>query len=309
MAPIELKVSLFVPPHNPASMLIAGLADVIKDRSNGTLLLHISHGEVFGSTADQYDLARTGAIDIAYFIHSATPGRFPLSELATLPPVADAVAATATLQRLSTSYLAPEYAGVKLLFLTANTPMAIQSAVPVRSIEDFRGLRIGHTGRVVAATLKALGAIPVNIPPLQIRAALTSGTIDASSMTYEAALVLRLAELTRFSYELNANTITFGLAMNAQRHASLAPAQQAAIDEVLGARAGMQLARALAGAADEGRHYMRDAGVKLVKPDNNDQIVLAGIAESVSAAFVTELNRQNLPARTVLDALKTSVAH
>jgi TRAP-type C4-dicarboxylate transport system substrate-binding protein len=128
-------------------------------------------------------------------------------------------------------------------------------------------------------------------------------------MTYEAALVLRLADLARFSYELNANTITFGLAMNAQRYASLAPAQQVTIDEVLGASAGMQLARALTNAADEGRHYMHGAGVLVVTPGKDDQIALAGIAESVSATFVTELTRQNLPARTVLDALKTSVDH
>ncbi len=307
--PIELKVSLFVPPHNPASILIAELADLIRDRSSGTLLLHISHGEVHGKTAEQYDLARTGVVDIAYFIHSVTPGRFPLSELATLPPVGDSIAATVALQRLSATYLASEYAGVKLLFLTANTPMAIHAAVPVRSLEDFKGLRIGHTGRVVAATLEALGATPVTIPPLQIRAALTSGTIDASSMTYEAALVLRLADLTRYSYELNANTITFGLAMNAQRYASLEPPQRAMIDEVLGASAGLRLAQALADAADEGRHYMRGAGVLLVTPSETDKVALAGIADSVSTAFVTELIGGNLPGRAVFDALKTSVQH
>ena len=309
MKSIELNVSLFVPPHNPASVLIAELAEVIRNRSNGRLLLRISHGEGLGTTAAQYDLAASGAVDIAYFIHSATPGRFPLTEFATLPPVVDAITATVSLQRLSSSYLASEYAEVKLLFLTANTPMAIHAAVPVRSLGDFKGLRIGHTGRVVAATLEALGASPIKIPPLQIRAALAGGLIDASSMTYEAALVLRLADLTRFSYELNAYTITFGLAMTLQRYLTLTPELQILVDEVLGASAGMQLAQSLTEAAGEGRHYMRDAGVVLVAPGKDDKLMLDRIAKSVTAAFVTELGKQNLPARNVIDALKNSVEH
>src|SRR4051812_17324854 len=124
---MELKVSLFVPRHNPGTVLLSRLADTLRERSAGRLSLQIFHSEALGATAAQYDLARSGAADIAYMIHSATPGRFPLTELAHLPPVSSAVAGTAALQALLPDYLQQEHAGVKVLFLATNTPMAIHS--------------------------------------------------------------------------------------------------------------------------------------------------------------------------------------
>ena len=278
---MELKVSLFVPPHNPGTVLLSRLADAVRERSAGRLSLRIFHSEALGPTAAQYELARSGAADIAYMIHSATPGRFPLTELAHLPPVSSAAAGTAALQALLPDYLQQEHAGVKVLFLAANTPMAIHST---RGITDLKGLRIGHTGRVVAATIKALGAVPVTVMPLTIRDALASGAIDATSMTYEAALVIRLAEAVRCSFELNANTITFGLVMNAARYHALAPELRRVVDEVLGAGAGRELATMLDAAAAEGRRYMREAGVPAVAPRDE----LASILESVSNSFLAE---------------------
>lgn len=305
---MELKLALFVPPHNPATVLLSRLADAVRERSAGRLSLRIFHSEQLGATAAHYDLARTGAADIAYMIHSATPGRFPLTEIAHLPPVPGALAATVALQELLPGSLDREHSGVKVLFLAANTPMAIHSAVPLRNLADLRGKRVGHTGRVVAATLSALDAIPVTVMPLQIRDALVSGAIDATSMTYEAALVTQLAGAVCCSFELNANTITFGLVMNPERYASLAPDLRHIVDDVLGAPAGRQLAGMLADAADEGKHYMRGASVTIVEPDARDRDKLSSVAASVSARFVEDLTRQELPARNVFDTLKRGMA-
>jgi TRAP-type C4-dicarboxylate transport system substrate-binding protein len=276
---VELKVSLFVPPHNPGTVLLTRLADAVRERSGGRLSLRIFHSEELGATAAHYELARSGAADIAYMIHSATPGRFPLTELAQLPPIPSAAAGTAALQALVPDYLQREHAGVKVLFLAANTPMAIHS---VRAITDLQGLRVGHTGRVVAATVKALGAVPVSVMPLQIRAALGSGAIDATSMTYEAAWVIRLAEAVRCSFELNANTITFGLVMNEARYNALPPDLRQVIDEVLGASAGRELAAMLDAAAVEGKRYMRDSGVFILESPPVD------IPASIGTAFLAE---------------------
>lgn len=303
-APIELKVSLFVPPHNPATVLISRLGDLVRERSKGRLLLRIFHSGRLGATVKQYDLARTGAVDIAYMIHSATPGRFPLTELAALPPVAGGIAGTAALQRLLPAHLAQEHAGVRVLFLVANTPMAIHSTRTLRGLGDLKGKRVGHTGRIVAATLEAIGAVPVTILPLDIRAALESGEIDATSMTYEAALVLQLGDLVRFSYELNANTITFGLVMNQRRYDGLSPDLRGIVDETLGARAGLDLARMLVAAVDDGKRHLSEAGVTIVAPSRVDQASIDGLAKALCAKFIAELTERNLPAREVFDALR-----
>ena len=303
---ITLKVALFVPPHNPATVMLSRLAEVVRERSNQRLRLQICHSEELGTTAQHYDLACSGEADIAYMIHSATPGRFPLTELAALAPVSDALTATKALQSRVPAKLAEEHAGVKLLFLTANMPMAIHSVHPLRRPDDLHGLRIGHSGRVAAATLNALGAIPVTVMPLAIREALRSGAIDATSMTYEAALVLKLADLVRCSYELNANTITFGLVMHPRSYQTLAPDLQSIIDAVLGQSAGLHLAAMLASAAQEGRQYLRDSGVTIVEPDAHDRHALDVLARDASEAFIAQLAGAHPCAPTVFAALKVT---
>ena len=130
--------------------------------------------------------------------------------------------------RVLPGHLAAEHPGVRVLFLVANAPMAIHAMRPVSSTADLAGLRVRSAGAVVAATLAALGAVPANVMPLDVPAALADGRIDAAAMTFEGAMINRLAGVVSHSLELNVNTVTFGLVMNAQRHAALAPDLQAA---------------------------------------------------------------------------------
>lgn len=299
-----LTAALFVPPHNPACALMNELAEVLDRHSGGRLRLRIDHSEARGPTAEHYDLAATGAADVAYMIHSATPGRFPLTELATLPPIADARAGTAALQRLIPGPLRAEHRGVKLLFLAANEPMAIHAVAPLGSIGELRGRRVGHTGRVVAATLRALGAEPVTVMPLAIRAALAEGRIDAAAMTYEAALVVRMADVARHSLELGTNTITFGLVMNEARYAALPEPLQRCAGEVLGTAAGVALAERLADAARHGREYMRASGATIVVPDAAERAAFQPALDAMVAGFIEARERENLPAREVYSQLK-----
>lgn len=57
----------------------------LSKRSNGRLKLAIFPAAQMGPMPRQYDLARTGVADIAFFLHGALPGRFPLTEISHLP--------------------------------------------------------------------------------------------------------------------------------------------------------------------------------------------------------------------------------
>ena len=270
--PVELRLSLFVPPTNPATRLFESLAKDLRERTRGGLSLVLFPNEALGSTAEQYDLARTGKADLAYFMHGATPGRFPLTELAALPFVTrDPLAGTAALMRALPGYLAAEHVGTRVLFLAANAPMAVHAVRPIATVADLAGLQVRSAGAVVASTLSALGAHPVNIMPLEVPAALSDGRIAAAAMTFEGAMINRLAEVVSHSLELNANTVTFGLAMNEQRYTGLDPDLRAALYDVLGPAAGIQLAERLSGAVEEGRNYMRASGVSIAKLSLEDE--------------------------------------
>lgn len=305
VSPINLRCSLFVPDTNPATRLFDTLAKRLLDRTGGALSLKLFPNETLGTTVEQYDLARTGKADLAYFMHGATPGRFPLTEMIALPSVArDAETGTAALMRALPSYLAAEHAGVRVLFLAANAPMAIHATRPIETIDDLAGLRIRSAGAVVASTLSALGAIPVNVMPLDVPAALADGRIDAAAMTFEGAMINRLASVVSHSLELNINTVTFGLAVNERCYASLCLDLSAALDEILGAAAGFQLAEKLTEAVDEGRHYMRSNGVSIRDVDPDDRERIAPVLQDVTQMTVAAMRKKGLPADDVLRALQ-----
>jgi TRAP-type C4-dicarboxylate transport system substrate-binding protein len=306
-SPTELRFSLFVPTTNPATRLFETLASDLRDRTDGQLSLTLFPNEALGSTAEQYDLASSGKADLAYIMHGATPGRFPLTELAALPFVTpDPIRGTAALMRVLPSHLAAEHPGVRVLFLAANAPMAVHAVRPIASAADLAGLRVRSAGAVVAATLAALGAQPVNVMPLDVPAALADGRIEAAAMTFEGAMINRLAGVVSHSLELNINTVTFGLVMNAQRHAALAPDLQMTVEDVLGAAAGHKLAAKLAEAVDEGRRYMRDGGVTIVQLTARERDRVKSLLEPVSRATVEEFETKGLAAEVVRSALMES---
>ena len=119
-------------------------------------------------------------------------------------------------------------------------------------------------------------------------------------------MINRLADVASHSLELNVNTVTFGLVMNEERYGALAPDSQAAVDDVLGAGAGLRLAAKLAEAVDEGRRYMRDGGVRIVQLSSSERERLKSLLESVSRATVEELESKGLAAEAVRTALMNS---
>ena len=82
---IELKVSHYLPPNHTVNVELLRWAADLEKKSNGRLKLSVFSSGQMGPITRQYDLARTGVADIAFFLHGATPGRFPMTELTQLP--------------------------------------------------------------------------------------------------------------------------------------------------------------------------------------------------------------------------------
>ena len=82
-------------------------------------------GSQMGPMQQHYDFARTGQADVSWFLHGATPGRFPLTEI-----VAGALPGGLGRDRhqgaqrpeLRSKYLDAEHRGVKVLLLLTHQP-------------------------------------------------------------------------------------------------------------------------------------------------------------------------------------------
>src|SRR5262245_41601805 len=84
---IELKLSHYVPPSHTIHKFLEAWSAEVADKSGGRLTIKIYPAAQLGPVQRQFDLARTGQADLAVGLTGATPGRYPMTELTSLPYV------------------------------------------------------------------------------------------------------------------------------------------------------------------------------------------------------------------------------
>ena len=79
--PVELKLAYYVGDQHAMSQWLIKWADDIEKDSGGRIVVKRFPGAQMGPMQQHYDFVRTGQADVAWFLHGATPGRFPLTEI------------------------------------------------------------------------------------------------------------------------------------------------------------------------------------------------------------------------------------
>jgi TRAP-type C4-dicarboxylate transport system substrate-binding protein len=118
---IELKLSHYLPPNHTVHKFLEAWATELADRSKGRLTVKIFPASQLGPVQRQFDLARSGQADLAVGLVGATPGRYPVTELANLPFVWPKEGSTSAvmserLTQLAPKYLANEFTGLQILW-------------------------------------------------------------------------------------------------------------------------------------------------------------------------------------------------
>ena len=78
------------------------------------------------------------------------------------------------------------------------------SSIPIRTLADFKGLKLRTANRWVTKLLAILGATPVGMPVGQAPDALSKHVIDGAAMPWEIIPSLKVHELVKFHKEVGA---------------------------------------------------------------------------------------------------------
>ena len=239
----ELKVSHFLPPNHTIQKALVMWSDDLEKQSAGRLKLRIyPAGQLGGGPNRQFDAARNGVVDMAFSLHGATPGRYAMTELASLPFAAPSAGnkSTVTSRRLSElapEYLAKEHEGLRILWMAVTPPLMFHSKTPIRTIADFKGKRIRYAGVQFKNIIDSLGAVPLLVPPQETQDGLAKGIIDAATFPYEGAASFDIATVAKYTLEPGVSSATFALVMNPAKYASLPDDLKALIDKMTGPEA------------------------------------------------------------------------
>lgn len=305
---VELKFSTFQPLNNHYTEWLKHWGETLKEKSGGRLNATIYPSGQLGAMPRQYDLARTGVADVAVAMHGGTPGRFPLSELSHIPfIVPNAAAASEALTALVPDFLGEEHKGVKVLALTTGTPLALlTNKVAVRKPEDLKGLRIRHPDAVAAATLAALGAVPVYTETGQIADAMSKGTIDGALLAWEALESFQVT--AQYATDWDANVTTFALVMYPETYDKLPVDLKKVVDDTTGVEAAWKIGKMSDDAAIGGRAWARKNGIEVIELSREQIKPFEAGTKVAIADLIAEKQKKGLRAEQMIEAFKARMA-
>jgi TRAP-type C4-dicarboxylate transport system substrate-binding protein len=303
----ELKVSHFLPPNHTIQKALVMWSDDLEKKSDGRLKLRIyPAGQLGGGPNRQFDAARNGVVDMAFSLHGATPGRYPMTELASLPFAAPSAGnkSTVTSRRLSElapEYLAKEHEGLRILWMAVTPPLMFHSKMPIKTIADFKGKRIRYAGVQFKNIIDSLGAVPLLVPPQETQDGLAKGIIDAATFPYEGAASFDIATVAKYTLEPGVSAATFALVMNPAKYASLPDDLKALIDKTTGPEAAGRFGAMWDEAEREGKASMLAKGTQVAVLANDQLEQMKTIFRPQLDTAVADVEGQGKPGRKFFD--------
>ena len=212
---ITLRFAIDYPePSSLYQSLIKPMLDDIEQTSQGRISITRYLGGILGKGPENYDMVKTGKVDLTSHATGYTPGRFPMTDVLTLPGafennVASQDDGLAVYERI----LYKEFPDTQSVALHPAQLFYVYTVdKPIRVMEDFRGLKIRTAGGFVTDALKALGAAPVPVSLGEVYTSLQTGVINGVVLGPSAFPGFKLQEVlkhcTRFKFGTTTHVIT-----------------------------------------------------------------------------------------------------
>lgn len=303
----ELKASVYTPASNPLARAMGQWASLIKDKSNGRLVIKVFPGGQMGPPPRQFDLARSGVADIAVVLHGLTPGRFPLVELAHVPGVlsSNAYASSLALSEVWADLSKSDHPGVKVLNVQCIVPMPVISRSELTKWSDLKGKRVRAAGSVQSSVLEALGAVPTLVQPGDLNDALDKGMIEAASIGYSGIASYHLTDAGKFIGEGDLGGVTFATVMNEGAFKKLPADLQKLLDDSSRGEGAQLFAKMLADDEVGYRTKMKAEGIKVSTLPTDAS--LQDAAGKIRADAIARAKAAGFDAEAVLAKLRAAI--
>ena len=308
----EMKLAYFVGDQHAMSQWLIKWSGELEKGSGGKLAVKRFPSAQMGPTPAHYDFARTGQADVSWFLHGGTPGRFPLTEIVNLPfMVGSSEIGTKVLNdaTLRSRYLDAEHKGIKVLMLFTHQPGGPHTTrKAIRSLDDFKGLRLRFASPTVRDLVGALGATPVGVPPTEISEQMSKGTIDGAFMDYGGVgIAFKLGGIVKYSTELYCYVTSFGLGMNEDFWNKLSPELKKLVTDTTTGKE-QEVGRAWDALDVPGKKAVMDGGGEAIRFAPAEMAKVRKIGAEVSEAKVKEYEAKGMPGRAVYDAMRSLAA-
>jgi TRAP-type C4-dicarboxylate transport system substrate-binding protein len=230
--PIKLKYANFPPaPTFPCVQMERWKTEVEK-RTGGKVAVQTFPGGTLLDAKNMMDGVIAGTADIGCLSMAYQPGRFIVTNATSLPfGIPNAKVGSLVLWDLYEKYKPEEFSKVKVLAMFTTAPNNIMSKVPVKKLEDLKGLDLRASGGA-AEVLGAWGANPVGMPMPETVEALQKGVVKGLFSSLEVMKDFKFAETCKFVTITDTSIYPFTVVMNLESWNKLPPEVKKVFDDL-----------------------------------------------------------------------------
>lgn len=306
---IKLSYSVFFPPTHVQCLAATNWAYEIQRRTGGRVQIAIYPAGSLTKADQCYEGVLKGISDIGMSCFAYTRGRFPLLEGLDLPVgYPDGRTATRIADAMVRKYQPAEVSDVKVLYVHAHGPGILASKKPVRSLADFKRLKVRATG-LSSKIVESLGGTPVAMSQPETYEALAKGVVDATLCPIETLKGWKQGETVDYvtsSTAIGYTTAMF-VVMNKDKWAKL-PADVQKVFEDVSREWVSKHGEAWDQADQAGREFVTQLKREFITLPEAEQQQWNAVVKPILESFVASAKAKNLPGDALLADIQAEIS-
>jgi TRAP-type C4-dicarboxylate transport system substrate-binding protein len=289
---VTLKFAHWVPVTHPLhSGGAAAWGAAVEQASGGSIKVEIYPASQLGKAADHYDMARDGIADVGWLNAGFNPGRWPIASAGMIPMLfADAIEASAALTEWYAKYASTEMGDVKFCLMHNMHPGTVFSKNPIKTPDDFKGVRYRPTSHIEAIVVRNHGGTIVNVPQPEIREVLRRGVADATFNALHSVVTFGIYKEVKYVLDLPWGSSVFALVINKPKYESLSPRQRGVIDAHCTPEWAKRYNTPASEFEKEGTPKLKEAGLVFYKPSAEEMKAWRAAAAAAKEAWAKEVS-------------------
>jgi TRAP-type C4-dicarboxylate transport system substrate-binding protein len=305
---ITLRYSHFAPATHKMSKAVGDpWIKMVEEESGGKVRIQAYLGGTLHGAKDGFKACISDITDFtpAYTMYQA--GSFHLPHVLDLPfAFPSSAVACKVAEELYPKYFKKEFEGmgVYLANYNANGAYNFFSKIPIRKLEDMKGLKVRSPGGTSSKIIKALGAVPVHVPSTEAYTAFQRGVVDAVFFYNTAGVSYRIHELAKYLTEVKINIPANSWAFNRKTFDNLPPEvkrfiynMQRRLSEMYGIQYDYQDTLSL-------KNEIAEKGIQVIKLSPKEMERWKGAVEPLWQDFIKENEAKGLPAKELVKDLR-----
>ena len=309
-AKTTLKYAFPLSPKHHTYQSVLAFRDYISEKSDGEIEVKIYPAQSLCKTREGLDAVRKGIADFTLVMPNWFPGRIDVTTIMNLPGAyPNSIIGTQVATALSEKYFKEDYDknDVKLLTtFTTGTYQIMTTNKAIKELSDLSGLKLRSSGGYFTHAIKALGAIVVTIPTMDIYDGLSKGIMDGLAFAFSSAPGYKLEEVIKYVTIVNMAAIYSSVVMNPDSFDKLTKYQQSVVLD-----AGRLLSKWHAEAYYvndlKGKDIMVKRGVKIINLPEKEVSIFKDRLIPLWDGWVKEMSAKGYPANDIMKDFKNEL--